>query len=762
MFWRLINSKKGKSRTKCKQIIYQGKVATLPQEVSETWGSYFSNLYTKAFDINFDPAFKRSVELHLAKFEVETWTKFQPVLDKVICYDEVLSAMKQLKCGKSPGHDKVMNEHLIYGGPILCNCLCHLFQMMQHLEKKPLDMVLGILIVLLKNSMKSHKDPDNYRGITLLTSILKIYERVLLNRLMQWKDQNSIDIPDEQQIAYQKLMSNINTSFNMQECIYYNLEREAKVFAGYLDSSKAFDFVWIDGLFYKLYKLGIQGKFWRCLRDLYKNMYSAVRVNGIVSEKFEVQQSVRQGGVISPWLYLIYVNDLIVQLRKSDLGADIGSTYAGSPFHADDIALLSLTQDGLQNMMNICLRYSRQWRFKINPNKSTIIVFGETKNEHKKGQTQRNWTIGNQKLTESIEHTHVGITMNKFQNYKDRTKNACSKARKTLMSLIGCGIKENGLTPLTAIRLYQTIVLPRALHGCELWSNLSQNNVMELERIHRFCLKKIQHFPRQTRTDKVLGMSGFKSLKNHIDQAKLIFLGRLCNLPNKNLSKKLFILRLFMCIHNCTKKQYGFIPDICVVLDRYGLYGFLTEFISSGTFPGKDIWKKYVKNAISCYENDKYVSRIMEHHEFDYFKKIQPCLTVPSRVWTVAKHFPQWSVEMFSLAKAVVLMRDCVNVKNCHKCGIPVSNGNFLTHAAESCIFTEGDRNKMWDQITNRLCVQTSAFLNGLDPSDFTCILLGAPIDITEYGITQNEYFRLLHISALFWHRCGYLDQDLE
>ncbi len=137
---------------------------------------------------------------------------------------------------------------------------------------------------------------------------------------------------------------------------------------------------------------------------------------------------------------------------------------------------------------------------------------------------------------------------------------------------------------------------------------------------------------------------------------------------------------------------------------------------------------------------------------------IQPCLSEPSRIWTVAQLVPKWSAELFSLAKAVLVMKFCVNINSCHKCGDLVADGNFLVHAAHNCPSTDNARGKMWSDITDKLSVHTSVFLNGLDQCDFTCILLGAPIDLKVYGISETDYVNLIHTSALFWHRCGYLD----
>ena len=168
--------------------------------------------------------------------------------------------------------------------------------------------------------------------------------------------------PDLLQFAYQEKLSALHASFTLQEVINYNIERSSKVYTCLLDSSKAFDVVWIDGLFYKLYKFGICGNMWRLLYAAYTDMKSSVMFNGIYSRWFCVKQSVRQGGVLSPWLYLLYLNDMLVELRSVPEALRIGNLKLNYVAQADDVAILSLTPKGLQHLLDIVYAYSRKWR----------------------------------------------------------------------------------------------------------------------------------------------------------------------------------------------------------------------------------------------------------------------------------------------------------------------------------------------------------------------------------------------------------------
>ena len=180
------------------------------------------------------------------------------------------------------------------------------------------------------------------------------------------------------QNAYQTGLCSIMTSFILQETVNYNLERGSKTYCCMLDASSAFDTVWHDGLFFKLYNAGINGRLWRVLRAAYTNVKSCVLFDGCVSPPFDVLQSVRQGGVLSAWLYVIYMNELPLLPESKKLGAFIGNNFYGCPMQADDVAMLALTKSDLDAMMDVSFEYSRKWRYTFNPLKTVVLVLTQT------------------------------------------------------------------------------------------------------------------------------------------------------------------------------------------------------------------------------------------------------------------------------------------------------------------------------------------------------------------------------------------------
>ena len=152
-------------------------------------------------------------------------------------------------------------------------------------------------------------------------------------------------------------MGALTVSFNLQETISHNTELNSDTYAASLDSSKAFDHVWHDGLFVKLFDFGISGKALNLIRASYQNLSSYVFVNGHKSRVFAVRQGVRQGGVTSTWYYLLFIDGLLQKLENSGTGCTIGFIRLGNPVLADDIVLIGPSLKMLRKALAIVKEY---------------------------------------------------------------------------------------------------------------------------------------------------------------------------------------------------------------------------------------------------------------------------------------------------------------------------------------------------------------------------------------------------------------------
>ena len=181
------------------------------------------------------------------------------------------------------------------------------------MEYIPLNFRKGIQIPLHKGKNAPVLDPNSYIGITLLSTFNKILEILVWHRVEEWWGTSSI--VSESQAACRKGVSSIHTAMLLQESIAANLGEVDKIFVLYLDVSKAFDSVWIDGLFYQLHNMGIKGKLWRLLYKCYLDFRCRVRIGERYSDWYRMFCRIHQGGFLSLIKYTAFINSLLVMLR---------------------------------------------------------------------------------------------------------------------------------------------------------------------------------------------------------------------------------------------------------------------------------------------------------------------------------------------------------------------------------------------------------------------------------------------------------------
>ena len=139
-------------------------------------------------------------------------------------------------------------------------------------------------------------------------------------------------------------------------------------------------------------------------------------------------------------------------------------------------------------MSDICNSYSKKWRYEYNASKCSVVVFNELAQQ----KETRCFKLGDNMINETRDYTHLGIVCDSLLTDRQNIDNASSKLRWTMLSLLNNGINPDTNNPLTLRTLYYSCVIPKALYGSELWSCLSNSDMLRLERSHRVCVKFAQ------------------------------------------------------------------------------------------------------------------------------------------------------------------------------------------------------------------------------------------------------------------------------
>ena len=198
-----------------------------------------------------------------------------------------------------------------------------------------------VLIPIIKDKKAKISSIDNYRPVAIASVVSKLVERILLDRLSEYLDTMG------NQFGFKPKLGTDMCIYSLKEIIGSYIHLNGCVFSCFLDASKAFDRVKHSMLFTKLLRRGAPGYIVRLLMFWYAHQTMCVRWGGSVSSKFTVYNGVRQGGILSPFLFNVYMDDLSVNLKKCPTGCIAGGTVVNHLMYADDIVLLSPSATGL-------------------------------------------------------------------------------------------------------------------------------------------------------------------------------------------------------------------------------------------------------------------------------------------------------------------------------------------------------------------------------------------------------------------------------
>ena len=598
------------------------------QEVTEGWATYFENLGTPS-----PPSPDTCAPFPDINRMISTIPNPEP---DWITPEEVSTVIQSLPYNKAAGPDHLSNEHLIFADETLSLVLTTIFNAILSTGHIPTIFQQGLIIPIPKGRNLDLTNPSYFRGITLLSCISKVLEKLLLHRLSSLTSKLH-----PLQGGFIPGRGPLHTAFILQESILSIQERKRKAFVGFLDVKKAFDTVWHEGLLFKLCQFGFPRYIWILIHNWYRGSSSAVLWNSKTSQYFPVKQGVRQGAILSPLLYSIFVNDLLHLLSSSGHGVSIGGIFCGSPMYADDLALIAESSAALQSMFDLVHNFSIQWHYQLNALKSAVLVFGESASSRSRYRPQRQWHIGSAVIQERDSYHHLGVLRSVSTSSISRTSERCSSCRSAFYSLNALGSRAGCLHPLTSLRLYKSYCLPILLYGCDLWS-LTQTELTLLERTHRKILRTISGMPIRCKSLALQQSLGTISIRSLIHQRQLNFIHSFTSLPPDSLPSVIFVKRMAgpfsprssLTIFHSLVDTYK-LPSIPSVLSNH---------------LSRSQWKSPIKRCLLASEFSSYVTECAHLPLSDYPLSL---LGKPYPHWLVNLGFPNISRKNISRMSSV-------------------------------------------------------------------------------------------------------------
>jgi hypothetical protein len=293
-----------------------------------------------------------------------------------------------------------------------------------------------------------------------------------------------------------------------------NLSKEPpRLFAAFVDFSKAYDSVWRAGLFYKLVRCRISSKLVAVVRDMYRTVTCAIRSGGSMSDAFEQFVALRQGCVLSPFLFSLYIEDFPRWLESElpGVGAMLGDRLIQCLTYADDIVLTAMTADELQLMLNKLDEYCNRWRLMVNVKKTEVMVF-QTKSTLRRHPMSFEFFFQNRLLNIVESFKYLGIVFRSDGSLELAMKRVAVSARKAFF-LFSRPCSSFTLGASMCNKLYQTFIFSILSYGAELWGVSVKTHFEDLEQVQTMVGRFILGVGKKTPEIGVLGELGWNSVR---------------------------------------------------------------------------------------------------------------------------------------------------------------------------------------------------------------------------------------------------------
>ncbi len=439
-------------------------------------------------------------------------------------------------------------------------------------------LMVSTLIPLVKDKLGNICSSSNYRSIALSSLILKIFDWVFL--LMH---DEKLDT-DELQFGFQQKISTSMCTWLAVETIDYFQRHNSDVFSCVMDMTKAFDNVKHSTLFEKLIDKGIPLIYIRLLMKMYEKQVACVLWNGSISDIFSIGNGVKQGAVLSPILYCIYINDVFKALRRKKTGCWVDDTYIGILGYADDLLLLSPTLDGLQEMVKTCEDFANTHTltFSTHPDankcKTKCLAF------LKKERPLKNILLCGNELpwVKTVKHLGCKISSN-IQGLHDDLM----EKRAIYINRVNELLQEFYYAdPLTRVKINN--IFNTSFYGSQLWDLFSEEST-RLEKTWNISQRKIMGIPRNTHRYFIEPLTETKHIQLTLTKRFLNFIHSVYN------SKKIVLRKMLSLVkYDCRSTTGSNMRNIMKRVNKVNVDEVTINYLKHHVYlnvPAGDEWK---------------------------------------------------------------------------------------------------------------------------------------------------------------------------
>lgn len=435
-----------------------------------------------------------------------------PEMDKPFTAAEIKAQCALIKNPKSaPGPDQIPAIFLKRSPDELFELLATVFNYSWHEGKIPKLWRQANVCPLLKPGATDRTDRSNYRPISLTSTICKLMEQVVLQRLLKFVG----DKIHWRQFGFKAKHGTVDGLIRLQRNIFRALTKpQSHLSIVFLDISKAFDRTWHQALLHKLFTLGVKGSAWRWCRAFLSDRQLRTAHEGDFSDWFDITAGVPQGSVLSPFLFLVFINDIFDFEHNGRRMSDLVELS----LYADDIAAVPLNKNvngdrQLVKALALLEVWAKRWRVDFSPSKSKVVRF----NNYRKAKVDRlkfPLHLNGIQLEYVPAFKYLGVTWQANCKWDQHAERVMASARRA--SNFAASLVSNIPPRLKFVRqLSHALVRTKLAFGMPIWSAASEERWREMDKLTTEPMRRALKLPRSTSLQALLCETNTLRLKLH-------------------------------------------------------------------------------------------------------------------------------------------------------------------------------------------------------------------------------------------------------
>ena len=465
----------------------EGQLTTSLEETLACWQGHFTRL------LNVTSAYDDQV------IECMPSRPVRRELDDVPTFDELVQALRRLSCGKASGRSGISPEILVYGGPALHHQIFCLFCRVWECGVVPGDWRDADIVPIPKKGDLS--SCDNWRGISLLDVVGKLFARLLNDRLQSLAE----DVLPDSQCGFRKGRGCTDMIFVARQLIEKSVEHASELYVLFVDQKKAYDSIPRSALRIVLQKLGVPPRMCGLVQSLHDGMEARVRVDGSVTESILVKNGLRQGCTLAPTLFSLYFSAVMADWRSSSSVPGVQVRYrvrrklvgdrtrksrlaemslTESQF-ADDAALYVTSWSDLQVVSGEFAACASRWGLTVSLQKTKAMAVNCA------GALPVDVPVGERGAFGIVsQFTYLGSVLTNDGSLDVEVGVRLAKASRAFGAMLRPIFLCSALSLDIKRMVYRSVVLSVLLYGSETWT-IKARQLHRLNIFHRSCVRAI-------------------------------------------------------------------------------------------------------------------------------------------------------------------------------------------------------------------------------------------------------------------------------